>query len=226
MAGTIRNLVSRLFGGRRRPRLTQAPPPAEHGVDKSRTIPSDEGQTVPALAAERIGSAAAEPQVAPEWKVGDFHGAEEWNSGKVLLEDYVVEQMLGEGGMGMGDSRAYLFRAGRLKQLTTDHTIARLLVESGDITETDAHTHPTTNQLTRFVGMKGEPLPAVSGLPLKEGDRLLLCTDGLTRMVSAGKIAGLLRGRRPLRAMCRNLISAANDAGGKDNITLLLASIR
>ena len=125
----------------------------------------------------------------------------------------------------LGDSRAYLFRAGRLKRLTTDHTIARLLVESGDISEKEVLTHPTNSQLTRFVGMKGEPLPEVKSISLKPRDRLLLCTDGLTRMVNDRKLAALLQKGQSLPTSCTSLVVAANEAGGEDNITAILVSL-
>jgi protein phosphatase len=124
----------------------------------------------------------------------------------------------------MGDSRLYLFRKGRLKLLTRDHTIVRLLVESGDIREEEVLTHPSNSQLTRFVGMEGEPLPEARSIVLKIGDQLLLCTDGLTRMVNDKQLASLLGKGKSLPITCKSLIAAANDKGGKDNITAVLVS--
>lgn len=124
----------------------------------------------------------------------------------------------------MGDSRIYLFRRKRLKLLTKDHTVVRLLVESGDISEAEALTHPSSSQLTRFVGMTGEPLPEVRSIFLENGDRLLLCSDGLSRMVSDQKLTSLLSKGRSLPGACKSLIAAANEAGGRDNITTVLVA--
>jgi len=125
----------------------------------------------------------------------------------------------------MGDSRAYLFRKGRLERLTKDHSVVQLLVDSGDLSPEEAHAHPARGQLTRFVGMKGEPLPEVRDVRLEPGDRLLLCTDGLTNMVADEQLGLVLAGRRSLQRACKVLMTAANSAGGKDNITAVLVGV-
>jgi protein phosphatase len=126
----------------------------------------------------------------------------------------------------MGDSRAYRLRVGRLKQLTKDHSLVELLVSSGDITPEQAATHPARGRLTRNVGMDGEPLPQTRLLKLKIGDQLLLCTDGLTGMLSDQQIQSILDESTTLEKRCKHLVDAANRAGGKDNITVLLLSSR
>jgi serine/threonine protein phosphatase PrpC len=125
----------------------------------------------------------------------------------------------------MGDSRLYLFRRGRLKLLTKDHTIVRLLVGSGDISEKEALTHPARSQLTRFVGMEGEPLPEARSIVLEFGDLLLLCSDGLTRMVNDQKLTSLLGREKSLALTCKSLVAASNEEGGSDNITTLVVSL-
>jgi protein phosphatase len=122
----------------------------------------------------------------------------------------------------MGDSRVYRLRGGRLKQLTKDHSLVHLLIKTGDITAEEAATHPARGRLTRCVGMDGAPLPQASVHAMKPGDLLLLCTDGLTGMLSDERIATALKERMPLGAKCQHLVDAANEAGGKDNITVLL----
>ncbi len=125
----------------------------------------------------------------------------------------------------MGDSRAYRLRAGWLKQLTKDHSLIQLLLDSGEITSEVAATHPACGRLTRNVGMEGEPLPQVRLLKLKPGDLLLLCTDGLTGMLDDRQIQSILNTPAPLETQCQRLIDAANQSGGKDNITVLLLTI-
>lgn len=124
----------------------------------------------------------------------------------------------------MGDSRAYRLRADHLKQLTQDHTLIRLLIESGDITPDQAATHPARGRLTRSVGMEGSPLPQTRLLKLMPGDLFLLCTDGLTAMLNELEIKSTLNNKASLEIRCRKLVDAANAAGGKDNITALLLS--
>lgn len=123
----------------------------------------------------------------------------------------------------MGDSRAYLWRAGELKRLTEDHSVVALLVQRGDIREDEAKTHPARHTLTRFMGMQGGIQPDVATLSWKRGDRLLLCTDGLTDMLADEEIANVLRDHSDPAAACAELIGRAKQAGGRDNITVVIA---
>lgn len=122
----------------------------------------------------------------------------------------------------LGDSRAYLFRRGHLTPLTSDHSITQLLIESGDITAEEARMHPSRGKLSRCVGMEGEPLPEVSIVDLRGGDKILLCTDGLTGMVSDESIERTLSSRARPERLCEQLFTQANEAGGLDNITALV----
>jgi len=132
----------------------------------------------------------------------------------------------GAGWLGhLGDSRAYRLRNGRLERLTQDHTVVQLLLESGDLRSEDVANHPARGQLTRFVGMPGEPLPDVSSFDPAAGDRMLLCSDGLTGMLEDDEIAGILGTAADAASACRELIDAANRRGGNDNITALLLDI-
>ena len=122
----------------------------------------------------------------------------------------------------MGDSRAYRLRAGRLKQLTVDHTLVHVLLQAGEITPEEGAMHPARGRLTRSVGMEGEPLPQTRLLKFRPGDLLMLCSDGLTGMLSDNQILSILKEPTPLEMQCHRLVDAANEAGGKDNITVLL----
>jgi serine/threonine protein phosphatase PrpC len=125
----------------------------------------------------------------------------------------------------IGDSRAYLLRCNRLRRITKDHSVVQLLIDAGEIDADEAATHPARYQVTGCVGMEGDPLPEVTLLDLARGDRLLLCTDGLTGMLSDEEIQGYLQSNPNLNQVCRKLVDAANGAGGKDNITALVVTV-
>ena len=122
----------------------------------------------------------------------------------------------------VGDSRAYLLRRGQLRALTHDHSFAQALADTGGIAPEEVATHKLRNVLLRSVG-GGTARADIRHLPLMSGDQLLLCTDGLTDMVDEPAIAEILQAAPTAQAACDQLISAALAAGGKDNITALLA---
>jgi len=126
----------------------------------------------------------------------------------------------------LGDSRAYLFRAGHLTLLTNDHSVVGILLRTGEITPEEAKTHPARNVLSRYAGMEETAYADVQAVPLSIGDRLLLCTDGLTGMVRDEAIAEILAHSGDLQVACQSLVDAANAAGGHDNVTVLVAEWR
>jgi serine/threonine protein phosphatase PrpC len=124
----------------------------------------------------------------------------------------------------VGDSRAYLFRAGQLYQLTRDQTAAQALVDAGTIRPEELATHPLRNRLTGAISTKlGETRAEIGAVPLADGDRLLLCTDGLTDMVPEEAITDLLRRSDEAQEACAALIDLALARGGKDNVTVVVA---
>jgi serine/threonine protein phosphatase PrpC len=124
----------------------------------------------------------------------------------------------------VGDSRAYLFRGGRLVQLTRDHTTAQALADAGWITPEQVATHNLRHVLTRALGGRGGDVEVeIQHSLLADGDRLLLCTDGLTEMVPDGRIAEVLAHTEASEEACRALVELALEAGGKDNVTVVLA---
>jgi PPM family protein phosphatase len=126
----------------------------------------------------------------------------------------------------VGDSRAYLLRDGALEQLTTDHTVVAELVRRGRLTPELAAIHPERSILTRAVGLDPRiPVDTPDPLDLRPGDQYLLCSDGLTEAVADPTIAELLSAAEDAEATCRSLIDAANEAGGPDNITVVLVRV-
>ena len=127
----------------------------------------------------------------------------------------------------VGDSRAYLFREAELFRLTHDHTYAQDLADRGLIRQDEVAAHRFRHVLTRTVGNSGSEIDVdVRQLLLRDGDQLLLCTDGLTEMVPNGEIQKLLESGATAAASCKALIEAALAAGGKDNVTAVLARYR
>ena len=118
-----------------------------------------------------------------------------------------------------GDSRAYILSNGELKQITTDHSIVQTMVDSGQITEEEAKTSPHKNIITRAVGVKNDILVDFNTVDLKSGDKLLICTDGLTNCVDDEEIAKIISNDVNAKEITEKLISAANENGGIDNIT-------
>jgi serine/threonine protein phosphatase PrpC len=125
----------------------------------------------------------------------------------------------------VGDSRAYLLRAGALRQLTDDHTLVNRMVKAGEITQEEAGVHPHRNVLTRSVGTEPEVVVDEQDVPLIDGDRLLLCSDGLTGMVTEPQIQAILETTPDPQEAAVRLIKAANRAGGIDNITVVILDI-
>jgi PPM family protein phosphatase len=127
----------------------------------------------------------------------------------------------------VGDSRAYLMRGGDMNPITEDHSLVAELVRSGDLTRDQAAEHPQKNLITRALGADEEVDVDTATLPIEAGDRILLCSDGLSDMVSEAGISEILADSPddPERA-ARVLLSAALDAGGNDNITVVVVDVK
>jgi PPM family protein phosphatase len=126
--------------------------------------------------------------------------------------------------MHVGDSRAYLYRGGRLQQLTRDHNLAQVLIDSGAVQPDSLVARRMRHVLTNVLGGPAEGVSVdVLHHRLADGDRLLLCTDGLTNMVPDDDIAQVLA-RKPVPAdACHDLVELALERGGNDNVTVVLA---
>jgi serine/threonine protein phosphatase PrpC len=125
----------------------------------------------------------------------------------------------------VGDSRAYLLRAGAFRQLTDDHTLVNRMVKAGEITREEADVHPHRNVVTRSIGTEAEVEVDQDDVPVIDGDRLLLCSDGLTGMVTEDQIQTILEATPKPQEAADRLIKAANRAGGIDNITVVILDI-
>lgn len=125
----------------------------------------------------------------------------------------------------VGDSRLYRFRESQLQQVTADHTWVARAIQFGDITEEEARSHPYRHVLSRCLGRKDLHKVDVQALDVKLGDRLLICSDGLTEELNNQQIAAHLRDCSPLETASEQLITAAKDQGGHDNITVVMVSV-
>jgi protein phosphatase len=127
----------------------------------------------------------------------------------------------------VGDSRAYLVRGGEMNPITEDHSLVAELVRSGDLTRDQAAEHPQKNLITRALGADEEVDVDTTVLPIEAGDRVLLCSDGLSDMVPETRISEILLGSSedPERA-ARGLLTAALEAGGNDNITVIVVDVK
>jgi len=124
--------------------------------------------------------------------------------------------------LNVGDSRGYRMHGGKLEQVTQDHSLVEEQVRMGRMNRTEAQRSPLRNVITRALGTQSQVTPDVFAIEAEPGDIYLLCSDGLTRELSDSLIESLLRLALPLDELCARLVSAANKAGGHDNITCLL----
>ncbi|MGH9092774.1 MAG: Stp1/IreP family PP2C-type Ser/Thr phosphatase, partial [Acidimicrobiales bacterium] len=125
----------------------------------------------------------------------------------------------------VGDSRAYLFSGGRVTQVTADHSLAEEKVRHGELTEAEAAVHPHRHILTRALGVAAGVEVDLWELHLQVGDRLLLCSDGLTNEVDPAGIAGVLSEVADPTDAARHLVAMANEHGGNDNITVVVVDV-
>ena len=122
----------------------------------------------------------------------------------------------------VGDSRAYLYRNGRLAQLTTDHTVVQRMVQAGLLKPEEAADHPDASVLERAIGSKPDIEVDIRNELLREGDAILLCSDGLSGYVADAQIESVLRSQGTVRETAENLVKLTLEKGGKDNVTVQL----
>lgn len=122
--------------------------------------------------------------------------------------------------VNIGDSRGYWLAEGQIQQVTRDHSHVQDLVEMGAITQQEARSHPKKNLITRAVGTESRIRPDIFRLDLREGDRLLLCSDGLSNLLTEAEIGAILAANE-LEAACEKLLAEALNRGAPDNVTMV-----
>lgn len=125
----------------------------------------------------------------------------------------------------VGDSRAYLLRDGHICQVTHDQSYVQMLVDAGAMTPEAAENSPKKNLIMQVMGQKEDLTVALNKLDLRRGDRLLLCSDGLSNMLKDTEICQIASAPTDITSACAALIDRANQAGGEDNITVILAEV-
>lgn len=125
----------------------------------------------------------------------------------------------------VGDSRAYLLHGGTLSRVTQDHSMVADMIRGGQLTEAEARVHPHRSVITRALGTDPNMTTDTFEIEADAGDRLLLCSDGLTGMLTDERIAELLGGYRDPMTAANELVAAANEAGGQDNISVVIVDL-
>lgn len=133
----------------------------------------------------------------------------------VCTEEYITIAHL-------GDSRCYIYSDEKLKQLTEDHSYINELIRAGQITPEDAAYHPRKNVISRALGTEANVKCEIQTILWEQGDKLLLCSDGLTDKVNDEELESLLSKERPLNEIGEKMIELANERGGEDNISLVI----
>jgi protein phosphatase len=127
--------------------------------------------------------------------------------------------------VNIGDSRAYMIRAGSISRITVDHSVVSDMIARGELTEAEAYAHPRKNEITRALGAEVIVSPDFFISELLRGDRILLCTDGLHGELSDDEILRIVSLGAGLNDTCKMLVDAANANGGSDNITVVCIEI-
>jgi PPM family protein phosphatase len=145
------------------------------------------------------------------------------NMGTTLVMAYVAD---GQAYIAhVGDSRAYLLNEAGIRQITVDHSLVQRLVDTKQLTLEEARVHPQRNVIYKNLGDRASVVPDMTHLDLQPGDRLLLCSDGLNTVVEDARIQQIVMGAPSPQEACRQLVEAANAAGGPDNITTIVVQM-
>lgn len=127
--------------------------------------------------------------------------------------------------VNVGDSRCYLVHGDTIQQVSCDHSLVQLLVSRGDITPEQARNHPKKNLITRALGVDRDVTADCYHIQWQEGDSLLLCSDGLSNVLTDEKLLGQASQQLPLEERCRNLMRMTLEHGAPDNVTIVMAQL-
>ncbi len=181
---------------------------------------------VPAVFTGRSVDELAAAIRAANWAIRDRAGAQPGLEG--MGTTICAAGLLTDGHIALvnvGDSRAYLWHEGALTQLTQDHSVTAELIQRGELREEEARQHPHYGILTRALGVGSDVEIDRRTLAMEEGDRLVLCTDGLFNELSGRDIASVMAGGGELAAIVDNLIDEAVTRGGRDNVSVVVAEL-
>jgi len=181
--------------------------------------PCDDTVSAPANRLASAIRAANDVVHSKSWSRPDYAGM-----GTTVVAALLREEVLSIA--HVGDSRLYLVRNGTIQALTTDHSWVAEQILKGFITEEEAERSPSRNIVTKALGVESNVDVELTEVPVRTGDMLLLCSDGLTRGVSPKDILHILSGSDDLPTMSDRLIVMANEAGGDDNTTVVVVALR
>ena len=198
---------------------------------------ADAGEVASALVVESLRQAMIEAEGKLDWDEATKQAVERANR-----EVWSAARAPGRKGMGatvtavcvkgatahiaeVGDSRAYLLRGGRVRQVTRDQSFVQYLVDAGALKPEEAANYPMKNVVLQAMGQKPDVQVALGRLELRRGDKLLLCSDGLSGKVTAEEMLAKIQQAPSLEAACHALVDLANERGGDDNITVVLARL-
>jgi PPM family protein phosphatase len=161
---------------------------------------------------------------------GDTHRGSDggrWQGGTTAVVALLVVEKGGPHWLlaNLGDSRAYRFARGRLVRVSVDHSVVQELVDAGQITEAEAGFHPERHIVTRALGGPDRPEPDYFVLPLPDAQRILLCSDGVTGMLTDGELSSLLGDSADPLDAAESIVAAAVAAGGVDNATAVVVDV-
>lgn len=140
--------------------------------------------------------------------------------GTTFVVATIIDDILYVG--NIGDSRLYVIHDD-IKQITRDHSLVEEMIKNGELAKSEARFHPNKNIITRAIGASGDAIPDFFEVSLKEGDIILMCSDGLSNMIDDTEIFEIVTSRKDkIKSAVRALIEKANEYGGKDNITVIV----
>ncbi len=192
----------------------------------------DAGEVASGMAVDRMTAAPLtylEGDVAGIRKIIEFVNKKvherSMEMGKKMGTTLVAALIEGNNGyiFNVGDSRAYLFRKGKIRQVTKDHSVIQELLDKGLISKEEAKTHPDRHVITMAIGTKESVNPDTYTLYFDKGDILMLCSDGVTDMLTDEELQEILGSSKELNEIGMEIVKKANENGGKDNITVVLA---